>query len=86
MSNIESSDESDRLMLDVPRIQQQEMEFSDDDYNINTEEFKPPILKEQTKEINDKFSKLCKGNTLFAYDLMDLKEPCLLDTALRYGG
>ena len=52
------SEENDIFMFKIEE-NKQEIEFSDDDYNIDTKYFKPPILVDQTPQIQNSFIDLC---------------------------
>ena len=68
-------------MLKLSPNQLEEMDFSDDDYNIDTKQFIPPVLENQPEKIQRAFNILLnKNKNIFAFDLLDLKEPCPLET------
>lgn len=67
------------IKLDPKHLE--ETDFSDDDYNASSKNFIPPKLDKQPQSIQTEFDKLCNQyKKLFAFDLMDLKEPCRVET------
>lgn len=79
-----SSDEDDIMLINMMQLDQKDLEeddFSDDDYNLSSKEFKPPILENQTPKVQQEFTKIINQfKDIFAFDLMDLKEPCRVET------
>ena len=79
-----SSDEEDIMLINMMKLNPKDLEeedFSDDDYNLSSKEFKPPKLENQPPKIQQGFTRIINQfKDIFAFDLMDLKEPCRVET------